>query len=67
MHAGHKVRHVTAADLVETLYRGLADNTVGKTIESLLRVDPKSPVKQGVQSTNPVVRAVGLGGRVQVR
>ena len=29
----------TAADLVETLYRGLADNTVGKIIESLLRVD----------------------------
>jgi DNA replication protein DnaC len=28
-----------AADLVETLYRGLADNTVGKIIESLVRVD----------------------------
>ena len=37
--AGHRVRYVTAADLVETLYRGLADNTVGKTIESLLRHD----------------------------
>ncbi|MDT5357820.1 MAG: hypothetical protein QOJ56_6352, partial [Mycobacterium sp.] len=36
---GHKVRYFTAADLVETLYRGLADNTVGKIIESLLRVD----------------------------
>jgi hypothetical protein len=24
---------------VETLYRGLADNTVGKVIESLLRID----------------------------
>jgi len=33
------VRYFTAADLVETLYRGLADNTVGKIIESLLRVD----------------------------
>ena len=32
-------RYFTAADLVETLYRGLADNTVGKIIESLLRVD----------------------------
>jgi DNA replication protein DnaC len=39
IHAGHKVRYFTAADLVETLYRGLADNTVGKLIESLLRVD----------------------------
>ena len=29
----------TAADLVETLYRGLADNTVGKTIDALLRAD----------------------------
>ncbi len=37
--AGHKVRYFTAADLVEALYRGLADNTVGKIIESLLRVD----------------------------
>ena len=39
IHAGHKVRYFTAADLIETLYRGLADNTVGKIIESLLRVD----------------------------
>lgn len=39
VHAGHKVRYFTAADLVETLYRGLADNTVGKTIEALLRQD----------------------------
>jgi len=39
IHAGHKVRYFTAADLVETLYRGLADNTVGKIIESLFRVD----------------------------
>lgn len=39
VHAGHKVRYFTAADLVDTLYRGLADNTVGKIIESLLRVD----------------------------
>ena len=31
------MRYLTAADLVETLYRGLADNTVGKTIETLLR------------------------------
>ncbi len=37
--AGHKVKYLTAADLIETLYRGLADNTVGKTIEALLRHD----------------------------
>ena len=35
--AGHRVRHFTAAELVETLYRGLADNSVGKVIETLLR------------------------------
>jgi DNA replication protein DnaC len=37
--AGHKVRYFTAADLVDTLYRGLADNSVGKLIDSLLRND----------------------------
>ena len=37
--AGHRVRYFTAADLVETLYRGLADNSVGKVIENLLRND----------------------------
>ena len=36
---GHRVRYFTAADLVETLYRGLADNSVGRTIETLLRND----------------------------
>src|SRR6266705_3813044 len=30
VHAGHKVRYFTAADLTEALYRGLADNSVGK-------------------------------------
>jgi DNA replication protein DnaC len=37
--AGHKVRYFTAADLVDTLYRGLADNSAGKVIENLLRND----------------------------
>ena len=37
--AGHKVRYFTAAELVETLYRALADNSVGKVIENLLRND----------------------------
>ena len=37
--AGHKVRYFTAADLAETLYRGLADNSVGRVIDNLLRND----------------------------
>ena len=39
VHAGHRVRYFTAADLVDTLYRGLADNSVGKVIDTLLRND----------------------------
>lgn len=39
VHAGFKVRYLTAADLIEVLYRGLADNTVGKIIDTLLRAD----------------------------
>jgi len=37
--AGQRVRYFTAAELVETLYRGLADNSVGRVIESVLRAD----------------------------
>ena len=37
--AGHRVRYFTAADLAETLYRGLADNSVGKVIDTMLRND----------------------------
>jgi len=37
--AGHKVRYYTAAELTETLYRGLADNSVGRVIDTLLRND----------------------------
>ena len=37
--AGHKVRYFTAADLTDTLYRGLADNSAGRVIENLLRND----------------------------
>jgi DNA replication protein DnaC len=37
--AGHRVRYFTAADLVEALYRGLADNSVGRGIDTLLRAD----------------------------
>jgi hypothetical protein len=39
VHAGHRVRHFTAAELVETLYRALADNSVGRVIDTLLRHD----------------------------
>jgi DNA replication protein DnaC len=39
VHAGHKVRYFTAADLTETLYRALADNSAGRVIENLLRND----------------------------
>jgi DNA replication protein DnaC len=35
--AGHRVRYLTAAELVETLYQGLADNSVGRVIDRLLR------------------------------
>jgi len=39
VHAGFKVRYLTAAELIEVLYRGLADNSVGKVIDTLLRND----------------------------
>ena len=37
--SGLRVRYLSAADLIESLYRGLADNSVGKIIDSLLRFD----------------------------
>ncbi len=37
--AGYKVRYFTAAELVETLYRGYADNSVGRLIEQVVRAD----------------------------
>ncbi len=39
VYAGHSVCYFAAADLVETLYRGLADNSVGRVIDNLLRAD----------------------------
>lgn len=36
---GRKVRYWTAVDLIEHLYRALADNTVGRAIEQLCRHD----------------------------
>jgi len=37
--AGMRVKYVTAADAVDLLYRSLADNSVGRTIETLLKND----------------------------
>ena len=37
--AGHRVRYFSAAELVENLYRGLADNSVGRVIETILRAE----------------------------
>lgn len=37
--AGYRVRYLTAAELVEALYRGMADNSVGKQVAALLRAD----------------------------
>jgi DNA replication protein DnaC len=37
--AGHRVRYFSAVDLVDTLYRGLADNSVGPVIETILRAE----------------------------
>lgn len=37
--AGKRVRYFSATDLVETLYRGLADNSVGRVIEQVLKAD----------------------------
>jgi len=34
-----RVDQFTAADLVEALYRGLADNSVGRVIEAILKAD----------------------------
>jgi DNA replication protein DnaC len=36
---GRRVRYLVAAELVEALYRGLADNSVGRVIDGLLRHD----------------------------
>ena len=36
---GYRVRYFSAAELVDTLYRGLADNSVGRVIEAILRAD----------------------------
>ena len=37
--AGFRVRYFSAVELVETLYRGLADNSVGRVLEGILKAD----------------------------
>jgi DNA replication protein DnaC len=37
--SGYRVRYFTATELVETLYRAIADNSVGKVITQILRAD----------------------------
>ena len=37
--AGFRVRYFSATELVETLYRGLADNSVGRVLEQVLKAD----------------------------
>ena len=37
--AGMRVRYFAAADLIESLYRGLADNSVARIIDSVLRAE----------------------------
>jgi DNA replication protein DnaC len=39
VNAGHRVRFFRADVLVEQLYRGLADNSVGRVIDSILRAE----------------------------
>src|SRR5256885_7086705 len=68
--AGHRVRYFTAADLVETLYRALADNSVGRVIDGVLRANlvlldelgcaPRgADVPCGMRGPPPVVAATG--------
>jgi DNA replication protein DnaC len=37
--SGHRVRYFTATDLIETLYRALADNSVGRVVTQILKAD----------------------------
>ncbi len=65
--AGHKVRYFTAADLAETLYRGLADNSVGRVLDNLLRndlilVDLCRPRNYADMGGGPVARALIRAG-----
>ena len=49
--AGHRVKYCTAADLVETLYRGLADNSVGRDHRHPAPQRPTHPGRSRVRTT----------------
>jgi DNA replication protein DnaC len=52
--AGHRVRYFTPAELVEALYRGLADNSVRRVIDAVPRNDWSSSTNSGSRpSTTP--------------
>ncbi len=55
--AGRKVRFFAADQLIEALYRGLADNTVGKLIERLLRHDNSAAPGETATVSRPSRRA----------
>ena len=52
--AGHRVKFFRADVLVEQLYRGLADNTVGKVIDALLRAEVVLVDELGFTPLDPV-------------
>ncbi len=51
---GFRVRYTTAVELVEHLYRGLADNSVGRVIDGLLRFDLVIVDEVGFAPLDPV-------------
>jgi hypothetical protein len=58
VHCGFKVRYFTAADLIEVLYRGLADNTVG--VPQTHYTDSQALVINGTQQNADILAAVYL-------
>ena len=52
--AGQRVRYFSAATLVEALYRGLADNSVGRLIDGLVRHDLLIIDEMGFAPLDPV-------------
>ena len=52
--AGHRVRFFRADALIEQLYRGLADNSVGRVIDSILRAELVVVDELGFSALDPV-------------
>ena len=61
--SGLRVRYFTAAELVETLYRGMADNSVGRVIESILRRRPHPDRRDRIRPARPHRRPAVLPPR----